>query len=156
MLGTQSVKVSAGIKEVSLEIVTLQVQNGPTGQIAADSGQVSSAQQDAVKRVAESAATRLVKQASQAPEVRMKILWIDDHPQNNIGLQYAFQALGMMFICIDSNASMASSFATAGGFDVAITDMYRDAIRDRPAEPEGGWQTVSMIKNEHPGVPAII
>jgi CheY-like chemotaxis protein len=81
-----------------------------------------------------------MQQASQPPDLRMKILWVDDHPQNNIGLQYAFQALGMIVVCIDSNSGIGSTFATAGRFDVVITDMYRDAVpeRDRPVEPEGG------------------
>jgi CheY-like chemotaxis protein len=157
MQDKQSVKLSASLKEgFAVEIVSRQVQNGLTRQIAAESGQVSSAQRSTVQRVAESAATKLLQQASQSPEARMKILWVDDHPQNNIGLQYAFQALGMIVVCVDSNAAIAGSFATAGRFDVVITDMYRDAVRDRPAEPEGGWQTVKIIKTDYPNVPVII
>jgi len=84
-------------------------------------------------------------------ETLVKVLWVDDHPQNNIGLQYAFQALGMVVICIDSNAGIQEAFTTADGFDVVITDMYRDAIKDRP-----GLQTVDIIRKQHPGVPVVI
>jgi DNA-binding NarL/FixJ family response regulator len=81
---------------------------------------------------------------------------VDDHPQNNIGLQYAFQALGMMVVCIDSNAGIADSFSTAGRFDVVITDMYRDAMGSRPAQPEAGLQTVELINADFGNVPVII
>ena len=157
MQGKQSVEASLGPKEgIAVKIVSLQVQNGLTRQITAESGQISFAQQSAVQRVSESAATKLRQQASQPPDLRVKILWVDDHPQNNIGLQYAFQALGIIVVCIDSNSSIASTFATVGRFDVVITDMYRDAVRDRPVEPEGGWQTVNIIKADYPNVPVII
>lgn len=157
MQGKQSVEFSAGPKEgFAIKIVSLQVQNGLTRQITAEAGQISSAQQSAVVRVAESAATKLLQQASQPPELRMKILWVDDHPENNIGLQYAFQALGMIIVCIDSNSYISSTFATAGRFDAVITDMYRDAVRGRPVEPEAGWQTVNIIKADYPNVPVII
>jgi CheY-like chemotaxis protein len=156
MQGKQSFEVSAGLKEVAIKIVSLQVQNGLTRQITAESGQISLAEQSAAQRVAESAATKLLQQASQPPELRMKILWVDDHPQNNIGLQYAFQALGMMVVCIDSNSYIASTFATAGRFDVVITDMSRDAVGNKPVEPEAGWQTVNYIKANYPNIPVII
>jgi hypothetical protein len=34
--------------------------------------------------------------------------------------------------------------------------MYRDAVGDRPVEPEAGWQTVSTIKANYPDIPVII
>jgi hypothetical protein len=61
-----------------------------------------------------------------------------------------------MVVCVDSNDGISAAFATANGFDVVITDMYRDAVDDRPAEPEAGLKTVSIIKAEHPNVPIII
>src|ERR1700759_4917212 len=52
------------------------------------------------------------------PETVTKVLWVDDHPQNNIGLQYAFQTLGIVVVCIDSNEGIQQAFRTSGGFDV--------------------------------------
>jgi DNA-binding NarL/FixJ family response regulator len=111
---------------------------------------------DKLQQAAASAATKLVPQALRRPETLVKVLSVDDHPQNNIGLQYAFQALGMVVICIDSNAGIQEAFATANGFDVVITDMYRGAIKNRPVEPEAGLQTVDIIRKQHPGVPVVI
>lgn len=157
MQGKERVEVSAGPKEgFSVKIVTLQVQSGLTRQIAAASGPISPAEESALQRVAETAATKLQHQASQPPELRTKILWVDDHPQNNIGLQYAFQSLGMIVVCKDSNPYIAGAFATAGRFDVVITDMHRDAVSNRPDEPEAGWQTVGIMGGDYPNIPVII
>lgn len=157
MQSKKSVEVSAGPKEgVLIKIVQREVQNGLSQQITAQSGSVPPDQVENLQQAAASAATQLVPQASRRLETLVKVLWVDDHPQNNIGLQYAFQALGVVVICIDSNAGISEAFATSGGFDVVITDMYRDAIRDRPAEPEAGLQTVSIIRSQHSGVPVVI
>jgi CheY-like chemotaxis protein len=156
MQGKQSVEVSAGPTEgLVVKIVSQQVQSGLNQQIATEAGQVSSEQKSAVRQAADTAATKLVEQAPHPP-ARMRILWVDDHPQNNIGLQYAFQALGMIVVCVDSNLAIASAFATAGDFDVVITDMNRDVVGNRPAEPEAGLQTVQIIRADHPNVPVII
>ena len=85
-----------------------------------------------------------------------KVLWVDDHPENNAGLSYALQALGMIVVCVGSNDGIADAFAAAGGFDVVITDMYRDAIGSKRAQPEGGLETVQIIKGRSTSVPVII
>ncbi|MBV8920302.1 hypothetical protein [Bradyrhizobium sp.] len=103
MRDKQSVEVSAGPKEgFAVKIVSLHVQSGLTQQIAKYFGQVSAEQRSAAQRAANSAAEKLLQQASSPPEARMTILWVDDHPQNNIGLQYAFQALGVIVVCVDT------------------------------------------------------
>jgi CheY-like chemotaxis protein len=157
MQDKQSVEVSAGLKEgLLVKIVSQQVQSGLTQQLEKDSGRVSIEQQSAVQHAADSAAAKLLQQASQPPDTRMKILWVDDHPQNNIGLQYAFQALGMIVVCADSNAAIFGAFTTAGHFDVVITDMFRDEVGSRPAEPNAGLQTIDIVKVNYPKVPIII
>jgi len=62
----------------------------------------------------------------------------------------------MVIICIDSNKGITGAFATSGGVDVVITDMYRDATNDRSAEPEAGLQTVRIVHSQHPKAPVII
>jgi CheY-like chemotaxis protein len=156
MQNKKSFEVSAGPKEgLIVRIIAREVQNGLSQQVTT---QVGSVHPDAknLQQVAASAATKLVPQALNRPETIVKVLWVDDHPQNNIGLQYAFQALGIVVICIDSNEGIPEAFATSGGFDVVITDMYRDAMRDRPADSQAGLQTVSIIRSQHPRVPVII
>jgi hypothetical protein len=90
MKDMQSFKVSAG--SVGVEIVSKQVQGVLTQQIAKETGAVSVEQRDAVKRVANDAAAKLLQQGTPPPDARMKILWVDDHPENNVNLQFAFQA----------------------------------------------------------------
>jgi CheY-like chemotaxis protein len=153
----KSVEVSAGPKEgLLIKIVQREVQNGLSEQVTTQVGSVHPDQVENLQQVAASAASTLVPQALQRPETTVKVLWVDDHPQNNIGLQYAFQALGLVVICVDSNAGIRQAFATSSEFDVVITDMYRDATGDRPADPTGGKQTVKIIGSQHPGVPVII
>ena len=57
---------------------------------------------------------------------------------------------------MDSNEGIAEAFATAGSFDVVITDIYRDAVGDRRVQPKGGLETVKIIKGQHGSVPVII
>jgi CheY-like chemotaxis protein len=156
MQNKERVEISIGPKEVALKIIAAAAGRGLSQQVTAQSGPVQPEQANNLQQAAAAAATQLVPQALRRPDILVKVLWVDDHPQNNIGLQFAFQALGIIVICIDSNAAIQEAFTTAGGFDVVITDMFRDAIRDRPAEPEGGLQTASIIRTEHPDVPVII
>ena len=152
MKDKERVEVSAGGQGVLVKIVALQVQSGLSRQIA-QTGPVSS---DEVQRTADSAAAKLVPQTLRSKEAPVKVLWVDDHPENNIGLQYAFQALGIIVVCINSNDAISDAFTTAGGFDVVITDMFRDAILGKPDQPEAGLDTAKIIERTHPNVPVII
>lgn len=89
---------------------------------------------------------------------RLKVLWVDDHPENNIDLQFAFQALGIIVVCIDSNDGIQQAFEDASGFDMVVTDMYRDGLAKgtRQADAEAGMKTVEQIRLSHPGVKVII
>ena len=88
---------------------------------------------------------------------RLKILWVDDHPEHNVDLQLAFQALGMIVVSIDSNEALDAAFEDARGFDLVITDMGRsEVVGRRPADPEGGLRTVSVVAEISPGTPVII
>jgi CheY-like chemotaxis protein len=107
-------------------------------------------QRNDVEQVADAAARQLVPKALQQVGPLLKVLWVDEHPQNNIGLQYAFQALGMIVICIDTNAGIPAAFTTAKGFDVVITDI------GRPGDPRGGFKTIEIIGADHSGTPVIV
>jgi CheY-like chemotaxis protein len=157
MKDKKTFEVSVGPKEgLMVKIAAREAESGLTRQIAAQSGTVSTDQQNSAQRAADSAASKLIPLASLRPEGPTKVLWVDDHPQNNIGLQYAFQALGMIVVCIDSNAGIHDAFATARGFDVVITDMFRDGVSKKPDEAEAGLQTLKIIAADHPKVPVII
>ena len=91
------------------------------------------------------------------PGRRLKILWVDDHPEHNVDLQLAFQVLGMVVVCVDSNEVLDEAFSDAESFDLVITDMSRDEVVGvRAAEPEGGLRTVSIVAEIAPKTPVII
>ena len=88
---------------------------------------------------------------------RLKILWVDDHPEHNVDLQLAFQALGMVVVCVDSNEALDQAFEDARGFDAVITDMGRgEVVGRRLPEPEGGLRTVSIVAEISPGTAVVI
>lgn len=91
------------------------------------------------------------------PGRRLRILWVDDHPEHNVDLQLAFQVLGMIVVCIDSNEVLDQSFESAESFDLVITDMNRDEVVERrAADPEGGLRTVSIVAEISPNTPVIV
>src|SRR5262245_38001060 len=106
MQDKQSLEVGVGPKDgLIIKIVQQQVQNGLIQQIRADphfGDQANKLQQ--AERTAATATSQLVPQGLRRPETVVKVLWVDDHPQNNIGLQYAFEALGLTVICIEGDA----------------------------------------------------
>jgi CheY-like chemotaxis protein len=155
-LANRNLKIAAGpTSGIAIEIAQ-QVEKGLAQQVAG--GPSPEAQQDNsnLHTVATTAASQLVPEAIGQARIFTKILWVDDHPENNLGLQYAFQALGMIVICLDTNNAILDAFRTAGGFDVVITDMYRDPVRGQPAQPEAGLGTASLIRTNFPTVPVII
>jgi hypothetical protein len=154
-----TVEVAVGPRMgLQVKIVTAAVQTGLSQQVKSISG-TGSTQSDQInlQAVAATAANQLVPQTRGQAKTLVKVLWVDDHPEYNIGLQYAFQALGMVVICIDSNVGIQDAFVTSGGFDVVITDMYRDAVGwKKKAQPEGGLETVSIIRDKYSKVPVVI
>jgi len=157
MRDKQSVEISAGKDGLTFKLVAQQVQNGLSQQLANKPGEANTAaQQGPTSPQAKDATSKLMSQNLQPPEARMKVLWVDDHPQNNIGLQYAFQTLGMIVVCIDSDAGIPVSFATAGRFDVVITDVARDGDGARAADRTAGLKTINTIKSSHPSTPIIV
>jgi CheY-like chemotaxis protein len=157
MLTKQSVELQAGPKEgLLIKIVAREVESGLNQQTAKQGGHATEDQKADYNKVASSAASQIVPQVLRKPETIVKVLWVDDHPENNIGLQYAFQALGMVVIAIDSDDGINESFATTGGFDVVITDMARDGLHGKPDQNNAGLNTISIIRANHPEVPVVV
>lgn len=90
------------------------------------------------------------------PRTRLKVLWVDDHPGNNIDLQFALQALGIIVICVDSNDVIEPAYKAASEFDVVVTDMYRDPSGRHEGDPEGGMKTIDEVKKLNTSTPVII
>lgn len=120
-------------------------------------GPLSEIQKSELAVSAQSAAISLTSNAFD-PRKRLKVLWVDDHPENNIDLQVALQTLGILVICIDSNDTITQAFESTSNFDIVITDIYRDEIGNgrRKAEPEGGLETINTVKNNYPNTKVII
>ncbi|WP_091753256.1 response regulator [Methylobacterium sp. ap11] len=119
------------------------------------SGSLTDTQAAQVALSAQSAAISLSFNALD-PQKRLKVLWVDDHPENNIDLQFAFQALGIVVICIDSNERIQRAFEETY-FDAVITDMARDNMgNNRPADMQGGLKTVDIIRKNYPTTKVII
>jgi hypothetical protein len=109
--------------------------------------------------VSPSVATQLSAEGVTKVEARKraraaKILWVDPHPTNNIGLQYAFQALEIIVVSVQDDDGIEPAFRVAENFDVVITNMVRE--RSGQQSFEAGLRTVEIIKTMHPGVPVII
>jgi CheY-like chemotaxis protein len=158
MKGNKQVELTADVKSgVRFVVIAQEVQKGLTQQVTAQAG--GNAPQGAEVTGIQQSAAQAASQFSSPTGDRTlvtKVLWVDDHPQNNLGLAYAFQALGIIVVCVDSNEGIDEAFATAGSFDVVITDMYRDAVGDKRAQPQGGLETISIIKRQHDSVPVVI
>jgi CheY-like chemotaxis protein len=162
MKGNKQVEVSADVKSgVRFVIIAQEVQKGITQQVVQSNrnlpqgAETSGVQQAGIQLSAAQAASQLSSTAGDRTIVT-KVLWVDDHPQNNLGLAYAFQALGIIVVCVDSNEGIDDAFSAAGGFDVAITDMYWDPVGDKPGQRDGGLETIKIISERHGSVPVII
>jgi CheY-like chemotaxis protein len=149
MVNKQSLDAEIGTTGVIFKIQ--QVQSGLIQQIRTQ-GPLTTAKLDQIGRDATVAASDLGTRTTSSSRSAAKVLWVDDHPENNIGLQYAFASLGIVVIAIDTNKNIEEAFRTVGNYDVVITDMSRDLPRD----DEAGLKTIDLIRTMHPDVPVIV
>lgn len=156
LAGKQSAEVALGPGGVSLKITAQEAAKALVASVEkSQKGPVDPSQREAINATAQSAAQ--LSLSGSTPNRRLKVLWVDDHPENNIELQFAFQAVGIIVISIDSNDGLQQAFQASGEFDAVISDMYRDAVANRrEVQPEAGWQTVKWIAENHLNVPVII
>ncbi|AET95059.1 response regulator receiver protein (plasmid) [Burkholderia sp. YI23] len=104
----------------------------------------------AAKRLASNAVSQLTTEGLLTSSKIVRILWVDPHPGNNSNLQYAFQRLGIVVITVQDNSAVQQAFDIAGPFDACITNM------SRVSSPEGGLETVNLVKKLKPAIPIII
>ncbi|MGO9685051.1 MAG: hypothetical protein ACLPTZ_21165 [Beijerinckiaceae bacterium] len=150
MIGKQSFEVSATTRGIEFKVI-----QGLRQQAREEAKGAESVEKEFAKWGVDvsSAVCRLGPEALSRPEPLAKILWVDQHPGHNIGLEYAFGALGILVIDIDSNTQIDESFRTVGNFDVVITNMARP---DNDDGPTGGLKTVDILRRFYPGTPVII
>jgi CheY-like chemotaxis protein len=158
--GKQSVEMGIGEKGPYVRIVeqTAQVmagvitQQNSAGDIVNGIGQIQKPDVGQLAKIAADAVVESHARAALGSSPITKILWVDDHPENNVGLTSAFEALGMKVVGVKGNDEIPNAFQREGRFDIVITDMTRDS----PLDHQAGLKTVELIKRHHPGVPVII
>jgi CheY-like chemotaxis protein len=108
----------SGLKAFGLEVALLREQlDGAAEQKGAA---IRADQREQVLRRADRA----------APVLRgARILWVDDHPENNTYERQAMQALGA-FVDIAKSSIEARSMMSQSRYDLLISDMDRDGVPD--------------------------
>lgn len=93
-------------------------------------------------------AQALGRQLGRGQVPRARILWVDDHPLNNL---YERQALASLAIFADSYTTNAEGEAAmeAAGYDLVISDIARDN------SDETGWDLLAVFRNRWPRVPFV-
>ncbi|HYH78735.1 MAG TPA: response regulator [Longimicrobium sp.] len=81
------------------------------------------------------------------PRVR-RVLWVDDHPLNNVFERQALASLGIFTDSYTSNAE-ARAAMEAAGYDLVISDVSRDSGM------ESGWDLLADFRAHWPRVPFI-
>jgi hypothetical protein len=148
LTGKESVEASVSTTGIAFKVLQgLKEQGNPSGVGAEEAAKVFARWGVDVS----AAICKLGPEALARKQPLAKVLWVDPHPGNNIGLEYAFGALGILVVDINSNGQIEKAFRTAGGFDLVITNMDRD---DDPAG--NGLRTVDIIRDNYPPTPVII
>jgi hypothetical protein len=78
-----------------------------------------------------------------------RILWVDDHPENNVWERHALESLGVTFLTVERTETAEASLI-AGTFDLVISDIARyngdgDGILGLP-----------RLKAAAPGIPIVL
>ena len=122
---------------------------------------VSPAEKDkAVDAVASAATARGQSPKEAAGEVRSRlagieqlrlrrVLWVDDHPDNNIYESLALMRLGFVITAATSNDA-ARRFMSEAEFDLVITDLGRDDTKD------DGASLITELHEKAPTLPVIV
>ncbi|MCY7276286.1 MAG: response regulator [Phormidesmis sp. CAN_BIN44] len=99
---------------------------------------------NAVNVVAEVVTPRIIKRAS-----RSKVLWVDDHPDNNSYARQSLEALGIVFELATSTEEALEKLSRQR-FDAIISDM------GRPPDPRAGYTLLDKLRSMGDQTPFII
>ncbi len=69
------------------------------------------------------------------------VLWVDDHPSNNVYERMALEALGIRFVISTSTDDAVEKLRT-GRYDLVISDM------GRPPDSHAGYTLLSRVRDE--------
>jgi CheY-like chemotaxis protein len=156
-LGEATIAISREGVQFQVKAVNSGLINSPTTAPASEGAQPAPLNSSLALNLARSSVKSVATVAAEKAWPIATILWVDPHPANNIGLQYAFQSLGFLVVTIQDNDSIDRAFQTArGNVDVVITNMSRrDEVEGR-IDDRAGLKTVELIKSRYPSVPVII
>lgn len=99
---------------------------------------------EAVAVVEETVTPRILRRAGDAT-----ILWVDDHPENNVYERQSLEALGISCV-LASSTEEALEKVKARGFDVIISDM------GRPPDPQAGYTLLEHLRSSNDETPFVI
>ena len=77
-----------------------------------------------------------------------RVLWVDDHPENNAWERELLRSLGVVIVSVESTRSAVASLR-AESFDVMISDIRRDS------EPVDGIDGAMQIRDATPTLPIV-
>src|SRR5262245_23892188 len=78
----------------------------------------------------------------------VRVLWVDDRPNNNVFERRAMQALGHNFEMAQDTTDAIQKL-NDGDFDLVISDM------SRPSGDKAGFELLSAVRKEWPSLPVI-
>lgn len=81
--------------------------------------------------------------------IAKNILWVDDHPENNIFERQSLEAMGLNFTQVKSTEEALSALSRTS-FSAVISDM------GRPPDPQAGYTLLDAIRAESNKVPFLI
>lgn len=85
-----------------------------------------------------------------------KLLWVDDHPENNIYPRRAMEAVGIQ-ITLSKSTQEALEKVHSDTYDVIISDMGRQPSDSQaPYEKMAGYDLLDKLRAEHINTPFII
>jgi CheY-like chemotaxis protein len=89
-----------------------------------------------------------------AEDVPRSILWVDDHPENNVYEIAALQGKGLNVVHARSTAEAGSALGSNGRFGAIISDMGR--IEDGAFKPEAGMAVIGLARDQGLDSPVLI
>ena len=85
-----------------------------------------------------------------------KLLWVDDHPENNLYPRKAMEELGIQ-ITLSTSTEDALEKVHANSYDVIISDMGRQPSNPQaPYEKTAGYDLLDKLRSGHINTPFII
>ena len=97
-------------------------------------------------RVPEPTPSDIVKNLERARIPRARVLWVDDHPINNVFERQALASVGIFADSFTRNREAEQAMGSVS-YDLVISDIMRDGAT------ESGWDLVAVFRSKWPRVP---